>query len=342
MRRLLCLLLLLPLLAFGLTEPLKIGMVGPLSGNLYLYGEALRNSLTLAHEDTPDFKVKFFFEDNEGNTGGTNLAARRLVSLNHVDVIFTPYTLEANIVAPICDKTGVLQFSNCWNSNIIEKSKFSFSSSVSFKNYGDATVRLLKEKNIKHIAFVHAPGWVEGTDWLNAQCKKEGIEVDNGSFLSDDRDFRTGIMKLREQKPEVYVIYLEYPSNDIFLKQLRVLSPGSQVTGYLDIVQDRSLIEGATYISEYPPIPEFYAHYQKRFGVSAEQTLAPNAYDNFKMLAKVASEMPKWDVKTAADKIRHMKDFPGVTGSLTCAPTGVFLSQTHVVKIVNGKKEFLK
>jgi ABC-type branched-subunit amino acid transport system substrate-binding protein len=328
--------------SFGLTDVLKIGVVAPLSGDLYKYGEALRNTLTLAHEDTPDFKVQLFFEDNECKPAMTNLATRRLISLNHVDVIFDPYTSEANIVAPIADKAGVLQFSNCWNSNVIEKSKYSFSSSVSFKNFGDAILAILKEKGVHRAAFVHNPDWVEGTDYLNAKCKEAHIEVYNESFQNEDRDFRTAIMRLREKNPDFYVCYLENPTLDIFMKQLRVLAPGAQVTGYLDMIEDKHLIEGATYASEYPSIPEFYARYEKRFHVSAEQTLAPNAYDNFKMLAKVCSEMKTWDVKVASDKIRHMKDYPGVTGKLTCLPTGVFLSQTHVVKIVNGKKEFLK
>ena len=296
-----------------------------------------------APASTPNFNSQFFFEDTQSTLSGVNLAARRLISLNHVDVIFTPYSGEANIVAPICDHAGIIHFSNCWNANMIEKSKFSFTLSVSFKNYSEAVAQLLRQQHITRIAFAHNTDWVDGTNWFIDQCKKLGIEiVDNEDFNHDIIDFRTPILKMQQGHPQMYVLYLEYPAQDIFLKQLRELSPSALVTGYLDLCENRSLIEGATYVSEYPPIPSFYTRYKARFGVSAEQTLAPNAYDSYRILAKVAAELPAWSVQAAADKIRTTKDFPGITGSLTCAPTGVFLSKTHLVKIVNGQKVFLE
>jgi branched-chain amino acid transport system substrate-binding protein len=345
MRRLFLLFFTLGALALSAAEPLKIGVVAPLTGNLSVSGQALKNSLLLAQEDTPEFKTKLFFEDTESTLSGVNLAMRRLASLNHVDVIFSPYSQEAALVAPFCDQKGILHLSCCWNSIVVEKSKYTFSNSVSFRNYDDATIRLLKQKGYKRVAIIGtlSPGVPEGNDYLAEQCKKQGIDiVANETYTPELRDFRTPILRLKEKSPDVYYLLLLDPACDIFTKQLHELLPGSNVTGYLDECQDKEYIEGTTYISEYPPIPDFYARYLKKFHVSAEQTLAPNVYDSYRMLAKVSSELPKWNVQAAADKMRSMKEFPGITGSLTCAPTGVFLSQTHVVKIVKGQKEFEK
>src|SRR3989344_8179631 len=98
-------------------QPLKIGILLPLSGDGALFGEKARKGFELASEQYSPDKVQFIYEDTGGyEVKGAVTAASKLINIDKVNIIMGPYGTEQALgVVPLTlkDQTPVFSFSLC-------------------------------------------------------------------------------------------------------------------------------------------------------------------------------------------------------------------------------------
>jgi len=96
-------------------DVVKIGAVLPLSGNLAQLGESGKTGLLLAEEyinSKNDKKIEFLFEDGMANPTASINAAKKLVSFDKINIVFSIISAVELSIVPIQEKEYFLMFSH--------------------------------------------------------------------------------------------------------------------------------------------------------------------------------------------------------------------------------------
>ena len=92
----------------------RIGFIGPLTGNVKTFGESTRNGFLMAIEESNgavgDYEIKYFIEDDRNDPTEAVNVADKLISQNKVHVIIGSVTSSATIpVTEVANNNKVVQ-----------------------------------------------------------------------------------------------------------------------------------------------------------------------------------------------------------------------------------------
>lgn len=93
-------------------EPIKIGVILPLTGDAAFIGEAARNAAILAKESFGKTRKNYelVFEDDQGDSKKTIFAFRKLVDVDKIRAVGTGFAGPGNAVAPLAEKEQIIHF----------------------------------------------------------------------------------------------------------------------------------------------------------------------------------------------------------------------------------------
>ena len=323
---------------------LKIGVSVPLSGALANVGEDIRRGFELGIEETKNSPVKLVavYDDNGHAARLGASSAHKLLERDKVDVIVSLWDV-ADTVAPIAETKKIPHIAIRWNPHITENRSFTFTMESTYKSWINSELALLRSLNVKRIAIIteQSPGWVLGLEWMNAQAPQYGIEVVASEFLSTDLDYRSPLLRMSTKKPDRLVINANPPHIDLIIQRAQEVMPKVPFSGYLDLTQDLSLIEGVPYVAQFKTAEWFEKKFQARYG-EPFQARAPHAYDIVMILNSLVTKLGR---KPRADEIvahlASLKDGPGATGNITTSATRNIESECVWKLIKEGKPVFL-
>lgn len=217
-------------------EPIKIGFIGPLSGDAAAYGVDEKNATSLAVEEINKMGgvngrlLEIIYEDGKCSGKDAVSAAQKLINIDKVQIILGgACSGETLAIAPIAEQNKILLFS-------------AFSSSPDITNAGDYIFRnspsdldvakgyaqyIVNKSGYKKIAIIS-----ESTDYASGVRKIFNEEVHNlgGTIVADEvfkqgeRDFRGNIIKVKSSDAEAIFI-----------------NPQSGITGGLTLKQIKDL-----------------------------------------------------------------------------------------------------
>src|SRR3989338_999924 len=235
MRRSLSLLLLAPFLLTACAkqvteeqEPIKIGVIRPLSGAASVYGDPAAKATVLAAEQINATggingrDVQLIVEDGQCEGRATANATNKLINTNGVTIILGGgCSTESLSIAPIANEKKVLQLATLTSSDA-----FTNAGPYSFRNF---PASVYYDTKLGEIAFKQGARKLAA---LNEQKDfpagastsfKKGFEAAGGTiasiqeFLSTERDFRTGLTKIKNsgidaiyfgsQGPELAILF---------------------------------------------------------------------------------------------------------------------------------------
>ena len=322
---------------------IRIGVIVPLSGDMAFAGEDIKNGLLLAKEESKDskFDYQFLFEDNALELRKTATAAQKLIKLDKVDLLVSLWPPSANVIAPIAEANKLPHYTIAWDPEIARKHKYTFSHQAMVNSYVKATLELLDHNNFSKVAFfqLNESGFNIGTDFVRSLSKEHGIEiVSEVIFNSGQSDFRTEISKSAQKKPDVFLIWGVMPESEIIIKQIRSAGIDLPVTGFFDVIQDLSLIEGMSFVSEISATENFEKAFEQHYGKPFRMK-APNAYDIFNIVRKVYESNPseKITADEFAQKVTLVKNYPGAVGVVDVDNYGNSEYPASWKKVVKGK-----
>ncbi|MEK7673652.1 MAG: ABC transporter substrate-binding protein, partial [Patescibacteria group bacterium] len=104
----------------GPKETIKIGFVGPLSGDLAFIGESDKNAILLAKDELKDTKFNYevIVEDVQIDPKLTANATNKLINIDKVDGIISVSSGIGNVVSPITEQNKTIHFGLASDSNI--------------------------------------------------------------------------------------------------------------------------------------------------------------------------------------------------------------------------------
>jgi branched-chain amino acid transport system substrate-binding protein len=301
---------------------IKIGAIVPLSGDMALHGTEIQRAMHMALDQLQPSKTHYAytlrFEDNQLDGAKSVSAAHKLIDIDKVDAILTLWPPTANVVLPMTERAGVLQYTIAWDPNLAKDHRFLLSHQAMVDEIARSTLRLLRHEGKRRVAFLHMEetGFNLGASYIKQLASGEGIDlVADEAFNPKEVDFRSLLARVNSKSPDSYVIWAVMPSMDIVIRRIRDMDPKAYITGYLDYAEDLSQVQHTPYISEMFASESFAADYKRKYG-SPPVSKGPNAFDITRLLVQAFESSPS--KKLTAHELKsyfvQVRDFPGAVG----------------------------
>lgn len=335
----------------------KIGFIGPLTGEAAVYGLPLQNMIKLAAEEINaegNLEMEIIYEDSKCNGKDSATAMQKLVSVDNVKVVLGGFCSSESLGAePIATQNKVFLFSLGSSSPALTgKSKFFARDYPSDATQGRVLAEVAyNNKNWKKVAFIQ-----EQLDYplgiynaFSARFKELGGMVVKEEFATGTTDFRSILTKLKAENPDALFVDTQTPAPaERILKQLGELNwkpnilVSDAVSGDLDTVKrNAATLEGAL-AAEFgidennPKFKHMLEAYKAKYGTDAPYlSYAQTVYDGVYII-RDAIKAVGYDGEKISEFVRSLKDWDGASGKVTIRQDGDRVGG-HVPKvIVNG------
>ena len=369
MRKILCLTILLMFLAVPApaAEPLKIGLMAPMTGPWSNSGREMKQVVDLLAEELNakggvlGRKVEIVAVNDEGTPSGAVQAALTLARKNVAAVIgsLTSAATEASQV--IFNEAKILQISNGSTAvGLTERNlKYFFRTCPRDDEQSRVIVETMRKMNLKKIAVLHdgslyARGLADG---VRPQAVQGGLEiVFNGALTPGGQDYTDILKKVRASEPEAVFFAGYYQETGVLLRNRRamdwnVLFIGGDGANNADLtlIAGRQAAEGFYFLS--PPLPgdlttkealAFLEKFRKKTGAPVQSIDSILAGDAFRVITAAISEMRSTDPDKLADHLhKAFVDPSGLTGSINFNFKGDRLNDLYGVYRVDAEGRFV-
>ncbi len=345
------------------TEPIKIGWVGPLTGDAAVYGDPIKKATELAVEEVNENggvngrMLEVVYEDGKCNGKDAAGAVQKLLSTNNVEFVLGGICSgELLAMAPITEAANTLLFSpSATSPDISSAGDFVFRNIPADDGSGSALAELVYNDGFRSVAFVS-----ESTDFAEGILKvfTERFEELGGKILlterysSQTRDFRTIITKVKgNTSVDAVVINPQtHATGAPFVKQLRELKSNvpvytNSVMASADFVELSGEAAEGTTIIDVPGLSDsnemaqtFLSSFQQKFNEEPGFPFyAGSGYDGVHILAEAIEK-----VGTGSEAVRDyfygITAYNGVIGQYGFDSNGDLVGIDYVVRhVVDGE-----
>ena len=317
------------------SEPIKVGVILPLTGDLGFLGEEIKKGMDLAlvEINSTGQKLEVKYEDDAFDPAKSASAANKLISIDKVDIGATVLIEEARPIIKIFSD-GEVPLVILWDSNrfIQESGKYIFSNGFSTEAAGEDMAEYAYNKlGLRRVAILaHIDAWAE----VITTSFKSRFQQLGGQIVSEEAvdmgtsDYRTLIAKLNTTKPDGIYFPMVPPQNAQFLKQLNNLKINATLLTGDALIQDSiteagPAAEGVYFTNYYADDPaNLSAKYKTNFETDPiDPALVYFGYDGMIKLAEA--------VKQSDDEV--------ITGlNKEFGPLRTANRKERIFKVVNG------
>src|SRR3954465_15827852 len=214
------------------SEPILLGVSGPLTGPNAQYGAQWKQGFDLALEELGGVVGKdkrplvYQFEDSQSDPRQSVAIAQKFVADPRIVMELGDFSSPASMAAsPIYQRGGLVQF-GFTNSHpdFTKGGDYMWSNSLSQTDEQPELAKLLKELGMKRPAVIPL-----NTDWgrtsrdiLVKSMKADGLEVAAvEGFLPDEKDFRPTLVRIRDSNPDGIALIAYYSDAALIARQVR-------------------------------------------------------------------------------------------------------------------------
>jgi branched-chain amino acid transport system substrate-binding protein len=317
------------------SEPIVLGISGPLTGPNAQYGTQWRQGFDLAVDEIHASggingrKLAYSFEDSQSDPRQSVAIAQKFVSDPKIVMELGDFSSPASMAAsPIYQRAGLVQF-GFTNSHpdFTKGGDFMWSTSVSQADEQPLlALYAIRHLGLKKLAVLH-----QNTDWgrtsrdyfVKAAKDYGGEVVVAEGYIADERDFRSTLVRVRDTNPDGLILISYYSDGALIARQARqvgmkqticaassVYSPKFLELGG-DAVEDVHL--GTRYFPEdpRPEVRKFVAGFKAKYGGQEPDSFNAYSYDAMNVAAAVL-KIGGTDRRAIRDAFAKVKDVPTV------------------------------
>lgn len=330
----------------ALNEPVRIGIMLPLSGDGAAYGVPIQRAALLAQEEInaaggiAGQKLEFVSEDDKCESEGGAAAAQRLVNVDKVKIVFGSACSGPTLAAaPLFEESKVLLVSPAATSpDITMAGDYIFRTCPSDAGQGAVMAQYAYDTLKAHRAAVisEQTEYAQGLrkTFVRSFTEAGGVIAADEVFQSKDTDVRAQMLKIKEAGVEaVYVVAQSPATAELVVRQARALELQSRLLGAEIalsrdmIAKDPSLFAGLIATESYfnqdeKDASSFLAKYETRF--KEKPTLPPYMAMMYSQtyLLKQGIEKVGTDPTKLKDWLYTIKGWKGALGELTIDANG--------------------
>lgn len=325
------------------TGPIKIGVVGPFTGDGATYGVPARDAVKLAADEInakggiKGRQVKLVMEDGKCDGKSASLAAQKLISVDKVQVIIGGLCSgETMAMAPIAEEAKVLLISDGSSAPAITDSgDYIFRLAPSDLASAAKLVELMSAKGYKKVAVIS-----EQTDYSQGigkafvqDAKNAGIEVVyDESFATDINDFKPFATKINTSGAEAVFVNPQTGAGATKItKALR--EQGNEAQFYNFFITEKGFVEAGSFVNGTIIVDmgavanqklgaEFLNKFKTTYNRDPEYALfATLGYDTANIVFQAISKVGD-DATKIKDYLYKMPTYTGITGNLSFDKNG--------------------
>lgn len=332
----------------------KIGFIGPLTGDYANYGTLCRQAVEMAIDEinakggVNGVQIKLFAEDSEGDSQKALAAMEKLSSSDKVCAIIGPVlTGETFSVAERAQAEGIVVITpSASHKDITNVGDYIFRTTPSDGLQGEVAGKYWADVlGYTKLAVLYAKNdYSQGLyESMSEAFEQEGGKVVAAeTFMVGDKDFKTQLTKLKNT--DAQAIYLP----DYTAEMAQILEQASQLgmdkpflsgDGFLSEeiyslagqYTDGVVYTASALVEESSRNKEFKDAYAAMWGIGPD-SFATNAYDATYILASV---IEKVGASRAAIKsgMEQVKDFEGVNGIINFASNGDLVAYQGIYEV---------
>lgn len=343
-------------------QPLRIGVLMPLTGDRASYGVAMRDAIDLAVEEINSGggllgqKLTLVVEDTKSAPREGLNAFEKLSVQDHVGIVIGPMSsAEVLAVAPAAESRKILLFTPSASSpNITAAGDYIFRNVPSDVYEGSAMASVAATNlKLKSVAILQI-----NSDYGYGVVKefKEGFERLGGTvslvevYPDGSRDFRTSLLKIKESNPQA-VLFVGYKEMGVAVSQARETGLTQQFLSTA-IFEDHEILEASskaaeglifTSITFDPANPSaraqaFVAAYEKKTGRKPDG-YAASAYDATHIIVTAIRTAKTGDPIAVKDALYNIPAFDGLIGKTQFDRNGDAILPIKLKRVRDGKFE---
>ena len=343
-----------------------IGEYGSLTGTTATFGQSTDNGIRLAFDEINAAggllgkPVKVLVEDDRSQPEEATTAVTKLINQSHVVAVLGEVSSSRSLAAaPICQSNKVPMVSpSSTNPRVTQVGDYIFR--VCFIDPFQAPVmakfaaKTLKVKKVAILTDVRNDYSIGLQTFFRQNFKSLGGEiVAEQSYSEGDSDFRAQLTQIKATNPEAIYVPGYYTEVATIARQARELGITVPLLGG-DGWDSPKLFEiggealDGCYISNHysvddpaPAIQKFVADYKKKYN-QVPDALAALGYDAAKILADAIRRAGSTDGEKIRDALKTVKNFVGVTGTITINADRNAVKPAVVLKIDKGKFHYVE
>jgi len=341
----------------GKKESIKIGFIGPLTGDAANYGKLMTQAIRIAVDEfnanggIEGHPIEFIAEDDEGKVEKANIAIEKLIKVNRIfGFVGAVFSSSSLAIAPRAQQNKVIMITpSSTHKDLTSKGDFIFRNVLSDQLQAQVfAMYVYKVMGIRRVAVLYlkndySQGLAE--DFKARFEKLGGVITAMESGQQGDKDFKAQLTKIKGTGPEAlympdYVAEMAQileQAHQLGLKAKILSADGYSNPQIFDLAGD--LADGVIFSNsaeeeaiKNPVRQEFEKKYQEKWGVKPD-SFSLNSYDAavilIKAIEKVYNESSPADrekLNLNRDRIREVvaqtSGYNGVSGVITFLPNG--------------------
>ena len=322
-------------------EPLKIGVILHLTGELASQGQGFLRGIKLAQDEINKAggvggnPVELVVEDSRLSGSDVNRAAKKLIEIDGVKAALISTFQETKTAGPLFERAKIpLLCLRDSTPELDEMGAYLFSIGTWLPATGKRSAEFafdsLKARRAATIAMNGEWNLRVAKDFADAFRKHGGTVVFQESINHEQADFKTLLLKVKQQKADVLYAPID-SSIGAFFKQVSQVLPGiaviqSDIFNKEIITEFQPVLQGVYQSQTVDPSGdaaiELAKRYVKKYGSSPEQLLFTAwGYDGLKLLAHAAENegLNSESIKTG---LYEVDGYAGASGEITVSPEG--------------------
>jgi branched-chain amino acid transport system substrate-binding protein len=317
------------------SEPIMLGVSGPLTGPNAQYGAQWKQGFDLALDEIHASgaingrKLAYSFEDSQSDPRQSVAIAQKFVSDPKIVMELGDFSSPASMAAsPIYQRAGLVQF-GFTNSHpdFTKGGDFMWSTSVSQADEQPLlALYAVRHIGLKRLAVLH-----QNTDWgrtsrdyfVKAAKDYGGEVVVTEGYIADERDFRSTLVRVRDTNPDGLILISYYSDGALIARQARQVGLKQTICAASSVYSPKFLelggdaVEGVHIGTRYfpedprPEVRKFVAGFKAKYNGQEPDAFNAYSYDAMNMAAAVL-RIGGTDRKAIRDAFAKVKDVPSV------------------------------
>ena len=339
----------------------KIGVIEPLTGNRAEAGQFISEGLEIAlaeinnSRSTKKYKIQLIYEDSQYQPAKGVSAYQKLRSIDGVKFIIGAHNSSVTLaISALAEKEGVLIMSpGSQSDKISDAGDYIFRTQIRtaqeipiLLNYVAGKIDRTKPL---HIMYINNDAGLTLIDNAKRVAPSVGLTLgEQEKFDPENFDYRTMLLKLKQQRPEYILLYATPKQAGFILKQMQELGvapkkifSGSPIEGKELLDLAGTLTENLVYTYPYnsnarnTTAGAFRGAYKEKYGRENEM-LAANAYDALQILS-LAIEKTGPDPLKVKDYLYTVKNYDGASGVFSFDENGDVVKDFIFKTVRNGE-----
>ena len=323
------------------SEPILVGVSGPLTGPNAQYGAQWKQGFDLALDEIQAAggingrKLAYTFEDSQSDPRQSVAIAQKFVSDPKIVMELGDFSSPASMAAsPIYQRAGLVQF-GFTNSHpdFTKGGDFMWSTSVSQADEQPLlALYAVRHLGLKKLAVLH-----QNTDWgrtsrdyfVNAAKGYGADVVITEGYIADDRDFRSTLVRVRDANPDGLILISYYSDGALIARQARQVGLKQTICAASSVYSPKFLELGGEAVEDVhlgtryfpedprPEVRKFVGGFKAKYGGQEPDAFNAYSYDAMNVAAAVL-RIGGTDRKAIRDAFAKVKEVPSVIfGSVT-------------------------